>query len=116
MADGNISAAARMLCSDDTPAPIGLNEETLQLLHHKHPAPSSDRPSILRFTSSASFQTTELMIGKMIRSFPMGSADGPDGLRPQRIPELMADPDAGPGLLKTTTAVINLLLAGTCPQ
>src|SRR6218665_1722784 len=56
------------------------------------------------------------MISSMICSFPMGSEGGPNGLRPQHIAELMADPDAGPGLLKTTTAVINLLLAGTCPQ
>ena len=112
--DGNISAAARILCSDDIPASI--NEETLELLRQKHPAPPSDRPVILRSTSSAPFQATELDVRTMIRSFPMGSSGGPDGLRPQHIAELIGDQDAGPGLLRAITAFINLLLSGTCPQ
>ena len=36
--DGNIRAAARILCSDDKPAPI--NEETLEELRLKHPSPT----------------------------------------------------------------------------
>jgi len=46
----------------------------------------------------------------------MGSSGGPDGLRPQHVAELIGDLDAGPGLLRATTAIINLLLAGNCPQ
>lgn len=30
--------------------------------------------------------------------------------------ELLGDPDSGPGLLRAMTALVNLLLAGTCPQ
>lgn len=67
--DRNISAASRILCSDDTTAPI--NEETLELLRQKHPAPPPDRPAILCTTSSAPFQTTELIIQTRLRSFPM---------------------------------------------
>jgi hypothetical protein len=51
-----------------------------------------------------------------MRSFPMGSSGGPDGLRPQHVLELLSDHDAGQGLLKATTALTNLLLSGTCPQ
>jgi Reverse transcriptase (RNA-dependent DNA polymerase) len=112
--DGNISAAARILCSDETPAPV--DEETLEILRQKHPAPPPDRSAIPRPTPSTSFQTTEAEVRARIRSFPMGSSGGPDGLRPQHVAELINDQDAGPGLLRATTAFINLLLDGVCPS
>lgn len=111
--DGNITAAARLICSDEAPAMI--NEETFELLRQKHPVPPLDRPVIHR-PNTTPLQTTEAEIQQMMRSFPMGSSGGPDGLRPQHVVELVGDPDAGPGLLRAMTALVNLLLAGTCPQ
>src|SRR6218665_1234130 len=111
--DGNITAAAHILCSDDAPAPI--NEETLELLRQKHPAPPLERPTLLRPTTTP-LQISEAEIRSMMRSFPKGSSGGPDGLRPQHVSELLGDPDSGPGLLRAMTALVNLLLAGTCPQ
>src|SRR6218665_2357482 len=52
----------------------------------------------------------------MMRSFPTGSSGGPDDLRSQHVSELLGDPDSGPGLLRAMTTLVNLLLAGTCPQ
>jgi len=111
--DGNIRAASRILCSSEIPA--RLNEETLAELSSKHPAPPTDRPPIPPLPSEDPFQTTESDVRNLIRTFPAGSSGGPDGLRPQHILELVGCPDAGPELVTAITALVNLLLAGTCP-
>ena len=52
-----------------------------------------------------------------IRSFPKGSAGGPDGLRPQHLQD-MVGASAGAGgamLLQSLTAFTNLVLAGDIP-
>src|SRR6218665_2532256 len=41
--DGNIKAAAKLLCSGDTPAEIC--DQTFAELQSKHPTPPTDRPS-----------------------------------------------------------------------
>jgi Reverse transcriptase (RNA-dependent DNA polymerase) len=111
--DGNLSAAARILCSDDSPAPI--NKETLELLRLKHP-PAPEFSTTQPASHIAALQITETAVRVAMRSFPKGSSGGPDGLRPQHVLELLSDPAAGQGLLKAVTALTNLLLAGTCPQ
>ena len=47
-------------------------------------------------------------------SFPAGSAAGTDGIRPQRLLELVQSREAGPQLLTSVTAFANLLLADKC--
>ena|SRR6218665_434977 len=111
--DGNITAAARLISSDEAPAMI--NEETLELLRQKHPAAPLDRPTFHR-PNTTPLQSTEAEVQLIMRSFPLGSSGGPDGLRPQHVLELVGNPDTGPGLLRAVTSLINLLLAGTCPQ
>ena len=54
-----------------------------------------------------------------IKTFPNGSAGGPDGLRPQHLKDLTGSSagDGGPTLLATLTAFVNLvLLGGTSPS
>lgn len=51
-----------------------------------------------------------------IRSFRAGSSGGPDGIRPQHILKLEGQPDSGPELLSAITALVNLLLSGSCPM
>jgi len=46
----------------------------------------------------------------------VGSAGGPDGLRPQHIRDLLMCREAGPEFLSALTAFANLVLAGGCPS
>ena len=65
--------------------------------------------------AAAPIQMSEAEVLTSIRSFPAGSSAGPDGIRPQHILELVGQLDSGPGLLSAITALINLLLCGSCP-
>ena len=80
--DGNIRAAVRILC-DGAPPAIP-NEQNLKILMEKHPfdpnpgalgrLPTSD--------ASGSWQVTPPEVLQAVRTFPAGSAAGPDGFRP----------------------------------
>lgn len=54
---------------------------------------------------------------RAIRSFPCGSAGGPDGLRPQHLKDMTSTSaeGGGPLLLEALTAFINLVLEGKTP-
>ena len=59
----------------------------------------------------------ECDIRQAIRSFPKGTAGGPDCLRPQHLLDLTSS-TAGPGgvsLLRSLTAFTNLVLSGNTP-
>ena len=112
--DGNIRAAVRILCSDDSIAAD--NPETLQSLRDKHPSNRENLSAPLDPSSTQALQISENDITKAVRSFPTGSAGGPDGIRPQHIQELINDRIAGPVLLPALTAFINMLLKGECPD
>jgi hypothetical protein len=110
--EGNITAAVRILCSDDTPADF--THEVYLQLKDKHPA-ASDGPILHPPPDSfVAYQATEGEVMRAIRSFPAGSAPGSDGLRPQHLLELVTSRDTGPALLTATTAFVNMLLDGTC--
>ena len=49
-----------------------------------------------------------------VQSFPPGSADGPNGLHPRHIADLLSCRDNGPSLLTVITAFVNMLLKGQC--
>ena len=112
--DGNIKAAIRILCSEDKPVPINL--DSLNELNSKHPSQPLDRPITPIETSVTPFQTSEEEVRKHIHSFPAGSSGGPDGLRPQHLLDLTNCKETGPELISAITALVNLLLAGTCPN
>jgi len=112
--EGNITAAVRILCSDDKPAPI--NAETLAELEMKHPTPPEGLQLPLPPPTAAYLQVTEIEVAKRVRTFPTASAGGPDGLRPQHILELCNCAEAGPELITAITALVNSLLAGVCPD
>ena len=70
--DGNIRAAVRIVCSDEKPALN--NDATLDALRQRHPPASANRnPSTFNAVS-----VTGHDVIKAIRSFPAGSAAGPD--------------------------------------
>ena len=93
---GNFKAAIRILCSDDTVAPE--SEETLAALKGKHPEPSPLRRTPCDPTGNARFiplQVDHNDVTKMLKTFPLGSTGGPDGLTPQHIKDLLSgDPMA----------------------
>ena len=86
-------------------------------LKNKHPGPPSDRrppidPSNTRFTP---LQIRPDEVKKALRTFILGSSDGPDGLMPQQCSHcsrnLIAGDDVG-RLLNARMDIANLMLAG----
>lgn len=110
--DGNLRAAARLLCSDDKPAPP--TAETLDRLQAKHPGVHYERSPFADPQVTSALVVSEEDVLKAIRSFPAGSAGGPDGIRPQHILDLVNNQEAGPDLLSSITLFTNLLLEGRC--
>ena len=88
--DGNFKAALRLICSDDTPALD--NQDTFQALLDKHPQAPEDRKPFQdpkessRFTP---FQASFSDVSKALRSFPLGSSGGPDGVTPRHLRDLI---------------------------
>ena len=58
-------------------------------------------------------QVSEDTVLKAIRSFPAGSAPGPDGIRLQHLLELVQSQEAG-SVLTAVTTFVNSLLDGKC--
>ena len=112
--DGNIRAAIRILCSNDRP--VKADPETLEELLAKHPVPPPDRPCVTTKHTAAPYQAAEEQVLGQIRSFPLGSSGGPDGLRPQHLSDLVNCAEIGSELISAITGLINLLLAGECPE
>lgn len=114
--EGDFTGAIRLACSEDTMADG--SEATLNALRAKHPAPHPDTeipPAPLE--SSCTILVSEEMIAQAVRSFPNGSAGGPDGLRPQHLKDLIGHTAGvgGPLLLRALTSFISLIIAGKTP-
>src|SRR6218665_508189 len=111
---GNTKAAARMLCSGETPAAIC--DQTFADIESKHSTSRPDNSPVPPPPSVQPIQLTESKFTDIIRTFPAGSSAGPDGLRPQHLLELIKSLDVAQALVSAVTALINLLLKGICPQ
>ena len=115
--EGDFTGAIRLACSEDTIAER--SETTLNALRGKHPPPHPDTlipPAPLDSVCTLSFSEEE--VAQAIRSFPNGSAGGPDGLRPQHLKD-MTGPSSGSGgslLLSALTSFPNLIIAGKTPE
>jgi len=114
--EGNIKAAIRLACSEDKPAPN--TAETLSALKKKHPPAATDRrpacsPDSARFDPLQMFDAE--IISRMIRSFPVGSAGGPDGITPQHLKDLTS-PSVTGDLATVITDFVNFLLEGDLPD
>ena len=79
--DGNISAAVRILTSEDSIAPV--DHETVEALRLKHPPETPDSSFPEKFDISPDFPTvSEGEVWTAIMSFPDGSAGGLDEVKP----------------------------------
>src|SRR6218665_4004201 len=72
--EGNIHAAVRILCSNESP--VQADSESLEELLKMHPPPMNMSEPPLPPSNSLAFQTTEGDVMRMVRSFPAGSAGG----------------------------------------
>ena len=87
--DGNIKAAIRIITSDDQPAED--NIQTLHGLQERHPCAVLNRQPLPDPTKFSPANFTDEDIIAAVRSFPAGSAGGPDGIRPQHFRDLISN-------------------------
>ena len=115
--EGNVTGAVRIACSEVSVAPM--NNTTLDALKKKHPPPHPDpqMPPPPEEPSCCPTISVEA-VASAIRSFPNGSAGGPDGLRPQHLKDLTgaSAQSGGPVLLSALTSLVNLILQGKIPR
>ena len=112
--DGNIKAAIRIITSGDSLAID--NAQTYQSLCDRHPRAPGDRIPSPDPSMIPAVQFTEEDVIAAIRSFPTGSAGGPDGVCPQHLRDFTSNKETGPTLITSLTAFINLLMQGKCPS
>ena len=110
--EGDFKGAVRLACSDTF---VELNAETLSALQQKHPNPHPDS-SIPPSPPPRILEVPIEEIVKAIKSFPNGSAGGPDGLRPQHLKDMTNSFEGGGhSLLLALSSFIRLVLAGKTP-
>jgi len=88
---GNFRAAIRIICSSDTL--VEPNQDTPMKLTAKHPPPAADRRLPCNPADNPRFEPLQVSSDDVVRasrSFPVGSAGGPDGHSPQHIADLVA--------------------------
>ena len=116
--EGDFRGAVRLACSEDSVAED--SEGTISALRAKHPTTHPDSiipppPDALELEGALSVR--ERAVAEAIRSFPRGSAGGPDGLKPQHLLDLTSSSAGleGERLLRALTAFTNLILSGGTP-
>src|SRR6218665_641492 len=114
--EGNIRAAVRILCDGDGPATP--NERNLELLKEEHPI--DEHHETLQYlpntASVVAWQATASEVLQAIRSFPSGSAAGPDGFRPDHLKDLVGFSGSMQPLVEAITEFVDLLLPRDCPK
>src|SRR6218665_1234425 len=87
-------------------------------MQEKHPSDkwSSKLMDLPCVTHSVPYQASEKEVADAVRSFPAGSASGPDGLRPQNLLDLLNNQESSAAFLSSLTDFINVLLRGECPK
>ena len=110
--EDNISAAVRMLCSEDTPAVFSI--ANLAKLQAKHPPEHADARPLQNSADKPPLQVSAEAVLQVIRSLPAGSARGPDGFKPQPLADLVQSQESGKFILTSVTSFVNSLLEGKC--
>ena len=117
--EGNIKGAVRLATSADIIAEV--NDSTISALQSKHPPPypeSSPIPAPDKSHLNNTIIVSTLDLIKAIKTFPRGSAGGPDGLRPQHLLDLMGSSagEAGALHIQALTNFANQVLANETPE
>lgn len=100
----------KALTSDGLATPNAEVMETMLSKHPQLPPPAMPTPPSVKLSES--------LVLKGIRSFPVGSALGPSGLRPSHLREAAGcpSPDRANNLLSSLTDFVNILAAGQAPS
>ena len=85
----DFKGAVKLACSEDTIA--DMSNATLSALQQKQPSPHPDSciPPLPQDSVAHTVSVSVEEVAKAIRSFPNGSAGGPDGLRPQHLKDMV---------------------------
>ena len=111
--DGDFKGAIWLACSDDRLAPF--NSATLAALQENHPVPHPD--TVIPPTPNPILvQVDPVSVARAIRSFPSGSAGGPDRLRPQHLRYLFQTAgDEESRFLQSLASFCALVIEGIVP-
>ena len=112
MEDGVVSDAIRLLCSDNKP--VYKSSNVYDKLVHRHPQVNYTRRLFKDPWQTTALQVADRDVAKAKRSFPAGSAGGPDGLLPRHLLDFVICKFAGHTLLSAITMFVNMLLEGKC--
>ena len=113
--EGDFKGAVRLACSEDSIA--DRNDATFAALKEKHPPPHPDSSIPSPPDSSVPLLTVSVEdVAQAIKSFPNGSAGGPDGLRPQHLKDMTNSSNVEASSLLTALASFSsLVLEGKPP-
>ena len=113
----DFKGAVRLACSEASVA--DKNDRTLAALRQKHPPPHP-QSQILPPPAESNLSPfiSEAAVAQSIRSFPNGSAVGPDGLKRQHPKDMTGAlvEGVGPVLLKAFTSLVNVIHQGKTPK
>ena len=114
--DGDYRGAVKLACSESTFCTP--DEKSLNRLQEKHPPPHPDTnlPSFHIPETPPMLEPKDITVA--VSSFPSGSANGPDGMYPQHLKDLIYS-SLGPvadKLIASLTKFVNLVLAGNVPS
>ena len=109
---GDVSAAVRLIASDDTllePCP-----EILEVIRSKHPQAPSDLEPITSFNLEDSIFFTSKDIQNALSAFRPSSSGGIDGLPPSHLIDLtsFASGESGVRLLSAVTSLCDFIISG----
>ena len=111
--EGDIKGAVRLTCSEDRLAPF--NSATFEALQNKHPVPHCDTV-IPPPPSPCPLQIDLMSVAHAIRSFPNGSAGGPDLLRPQHLKDMLQVAGEDSRFLQSLASFCTLVMEGGVPD
>ena len=116
LSQGDVSAAVRLVASDDTV--LEPTADVLAALRLKHPASPSDNKSPPVPDSSIATTLSEEDVRQALKSFRPSSSGGVDGLRPGHLKDLTAGTtaEAGRRLLSSLTRLCNCITRGELPH
>ena len=117
--EGDIKGAIRLASSDDALADF--SDETYEALRSKHPPthPDSHIPSLPDMGAPDMLEVSRVDVIQAIRSFPCGSAGGPDRLRPQHLKDVVQYSDEDnleSPILNALVDFCSMVLHGDVPQ